>query len=100
MGSHITICANERYIVENGWIMFHDMWGGGADYSGKVKYYAKHMELQYQQLEANYKKYTRLTKKDLEIARHGELWLNAEQCLEKGVVDKIIKIGEQNNDLE
>jgi ATP-dependent protease ClpP protease subunit len=33
---------------------------------------------------------TKLTEKDLEIARHEELWLDSDECLQKGIVDLII----------
>lgn len=92
MASQISVAGNERYIYSNGWWMAHDMSGGiHGDYSGKVKYRAKFIEAHYKILEENYKKFTKLTNNDLELARNGELWLNAEQCLEKGIVDKILK---------
>ena len=34
--------------------------------------------------------HTKLTKADLEKARNGELWLNAKDCLKKGIVDRIV----------
>lgn len=92
MASQISVAGDERYIVRNGCWMAHDMKGGiTGDYSAKVEYRAERLKQHYKQLEKNYKKYTKLTKKDLEIARHGELWLNASQCLKKGIVDKILK---------
>jgi len=39
----------------------------------------------------NLKTYTKLTKRDLIKIATGELWLSAKECLEKGIVDKIIK---------
>jgi len=92
MASQISIVGDKRIITANGFWMAHDMSGGiTGDYLGKVKYRAKYLEKLFDVLEEDYKKYTKLTKKDLEIARNGELWLNAEQCLEKGIVDKILK---------
>ncbi len=91
MASQISVAGDERYIVRNGSWMAHDMRGGiDGDYSAKVEYRAKRLKQHYKQLEQIYKKYTKLTEKDLIIARNGELWLNASQCLKKGIVDKII----------
>jgi len=91
MASQISIAGNKRYMMENGWWMAHDMSGGiTGDYSEKVKCRAVFLEKHYQNLEDVYKKYTKLTSKDLDLARRGELWLNAKDCLKKGIVDKIL----------
>lgn len=91
MASIISIVGNERYIVKNGVWMAHDMRGGiWGDYSAKVEYRADWIKKHYQQLVDIYKQYTKLTEEDLKIARNGELWLQADECLKKGIVDKII----------
>jgi len=92
MASQISVAGNVRKIVHNGEWMAHDMSGGiTGDYSNKVKYRAKWIEKHYKMLEDNYKKFTKLTSKDLEIARNGELWLDAKECFDKGIVDEIIE---------
>lgn len=91
MASLISCAGDERKIVVNGEWMAHDMKGGiWGDYSDKVRDRAEWLEKHYKLLTDIYKKYTKLTKQDLERARHGELWLDAKQCLEKSIVDKII----------
>jgi len=91
MASLISCAGDVRKIVANGEWMAHDMKGGiFGDYSDKVRDRAEWIEKHFQLLTDVYKKHTKLTKKDLERARHGELWLDAEQCLKKGIVDKII----------
>jgi len=91
MASMISISGDERYMVKNGVWMAHDMRGGiWGDYSAKVEYRAEWTKKHYAQLEDIYKKYTKLTNKDLLIARNGELWLQSEECLQKGIIDKII----------
>jgi len=91
MGSQISISGDERWIVDNGVAMFHDMAGGiHGDYSLKVKDRAIFIEQYYGLLEANTKKHTKLTPTDLQKMRTGELWLFAKDCLKKGIVDKII----------
>jgi ATP-dependent Clp protease protease subunit len=93
MASQISIAGDKRKMMYNSEWMAHDMSGGiTGDYSNKVKYRAQWLEKHYKILEDNYKRFTKLTDKDLEIARNGELWLNAEECLEKGIIDEIIKI--------
>ena len=91
MGSQISICGDERWIVSNGVAMFHDMSGGiRGDYSLKVKDRAVFIEKYYQLLEDNTRNKTKLTEREIKKARTGELWLFAEDCLKKGIVDKII----------
>ena len=91
MASLISIAGDVRKMVANGEYMCHDMKGGiTGDYSEKVKYRAEWLEKHFQILNNIYREHSNLTEEDLEIARHGELWLNAEECLAKGVVDEII----------
>lgn len=93
MASQIAVAGNVRKMAHNGWLMIHDMSGGiSSDYSGKIKYRAQWIERHYKNLEDIYKRFTKLTNEDLEIARNGELWLDAKECLEKSIVDEIIKI--------
>ena len=37
------------------------------------------------------KRYTKLNTQDLRKISTGELWLSAEECLRKNIVDKILK---------
>jgi len=90
MGSQISIAGDARKIVSNGFLMFHDMTNSLPSYSGKIKYRAKYIEKLWDTLVATYTTHTKLSKKDLEIARNGELWLTAEESLAKGCVDEII----------
>jgi len=91
MGSQISINGDKRWIVSNGVAMFHDMSGGiHGDYSLKVKDRAIFIEKYYQLLENNTRSRTKLTEREIKKARTGELWLFAKECLEKGIVDKII----------
>lgn len=91
MGTQISINGDKRWIVKNGCAMLHDMAGGiWGDYSLKVKDRAVFIEKYYQLIEDNTRENTKLTEKEIKRARTGELWLFAEDCLKKGLVDKII----------
>ena len=90
MAGLISIVGKERYITKNAFWMSHDMSGGiTGDYSGKVEYRADFIKKQWQMIKNHLKTYTKLTIEEIELARNGELWLNAEQCLQKGIIDKI-----------
>lgn len=91
MGGHISVAGDERWIVPTGVFMAHDMAGGiGGDYSLKVKDRAIFMEQYYSLLENNLRKHTNLSEEQLLRARTGELWLFASDCIQYGVVDKIL----------
>jgi len=92
MGSQISIAGDVRKIVDNGFLMFHDMYSGTTDYSGKIKYRAMWLEKLWLTLVDTCTTHTKLTNEDLEIARNGELWINAEEALVKGCVDEIITV--------
>ena len=92
MAAMIAIAGTKRMIMKNSYIMFHDMSGGldGNDYAEKIIHRAKFIEKYRDLLEEHLREHTKLTKKDLETARHGELFLSPEEALSKGVVDQII----------
>ena len=92
MGSQISVAGDVRKIVDNGFLMFHDMYSGQTGYSGKLKYRAIWLEKLWEALVATCTMHTKLTDEDLAIARNGELWINAEEALVKGCVDEIIEI--------
>jgi ATP-dependent Clp protease protease subunit len=90
MGGHISIAGDKRVCYSNSVFMAHDMSTYMEDYSGKIKHRAKFLEKYYDLLEENLRKHTNLTEKELRQARDGELWLFADEMLDKGIVDEII----------
>lgn len=91
MAGHISINGDNRLITKNSTWMEHDMSGGvSGDYTTKVLDRTKNLEVTQKKLHHNLKKNTKLTKKELEKAKHGELWLESKECKLKGIVDKII----------
>lgn len=90
MGAIISVAGHRRYMTANSMWMAHDVSTGSYDYGTKViervEQGVKHWQKQTFDFWANHSK---LTPKDLEMARHGELWLTPEQCLDKGVVEKV-----------
>lgn len=90
MGGHISVAGNKRVCYESSVFMAHDMSSYVEDYSLKIHDRAKFLEKYYSILEKNLKKYTKLTPTDLKKARVGELWLFADEMLDKGIVDEII----------
>jgi ATP-dependent Clp protease protease subunit len=91
MGGLISIVGKKRFMTQNSFWMGHDMRGGiWGDYSGKVEYRAEYIKKLWTMLENHLKNYTKLTQEDLTLLRNGELWLSAEECLKKGIIDTIL----------
>jgi ATP-dependent protease ClpP protease subunit len=89
MAGIIAVAGHRRIITENSVWMAHDIHAGVIDYGTKIK--ARTEEYMREQGQAfNFlRENTKLTEKDLELARHEELWLTPKQCIEKGVVDQV-----------
>jgi len=93
MGSFISCVGDVRKMTSNAFWMAHDLKGGiHGDYEAKVIYRVEYLQKLWAIMVDVYRRHTKLTEEDLEIARHGELWLSAEECLEKGIIDEIIEI--------
>lgn len=90
MGGHISVAGNHRTCYEDSVWMAHDPSTYIEDYFGKIKDRAKFLEKYNDLIEENLRKHTKLTDEELLRARNGELWLLADEMLEKGIVDEII----------
>jgi len=90
MATFIALQGKKRYMTSNSFWMGHEMAHGHYDYYSKKKWRDKYEVQLWKSLRSVYTQKTKLTKKDMEIVDHGELWLGAEQCLEKGIIDKIL----------
>lgn len=90
MGTLIAIAGDERKCFKNTTFMFHDMFSGVVDYSQKMKARLDYTEKLYNKLESHILSNTKLTKEDVDLSRNEELWVFAEDAVEKGLVDSII----------
>lgn len=92
MAGLISISGDERYIAENGFWMGHDMSGGiYGDYSAKVEARGEYIKKLWVILADHIKGHSDLETKDINHLRNKELWLTAEECVDKGIVDKIAR---------
>ena len=90
MGGIISIFGAKRYMTKNSIWMAHDMQSGNYDYITKAEYrfeISKKLQSKAMQM---FREKTKLSEKDLEQSRHGELWLDAEECQAKGIVEDIL----------
>jgi ATP-dependent Clp protease protease subunit len=92
MACILAICGDQRYATKNSIFMLHDIAGGidGGDYTNKtadrVEFWMKNREQLWNLVASK----TKLSATDLDKARHGELWLTANEALAKGLIDHII----------
>ena len=86
----ISVSGDARQITKNSYWMGHDMTSGGIDYSSKLEERFKFQKSLWERIESILRSKTKLTKKDLQLLRNKELWLDANQCIKKGIADKII----------
>ena len=91
MAALVSVVGKQRYIYYNSYWMNHPLSEGQADYLQFIKDRTKFLIHLDKVTDDILKKYTRLTKADLRKISTGELWLAAEECLKKGIVDKIIR---------
>jgi len=90
MAALISIVGDKRLIYENSYWMQHSTSDVVGDYIQYIKDRTKFLCEFEARTEKILQTKTKLTKNDILKIRTGELWYNAEQCLAKGIVDKII----------
>jgi ATP-dependent Clp protease protease subunit len=90
MAALISICGDKRLIYTNSYWMQHSTSDIVGDYINYIKDRTKFLCEFEHRTEKMLKNRTKLTTGDITKIRTGELWLNADQCLQKGIVDEII----------
>jgi len=93
MAGIISACGNMRLMTENSIWMSHDMTAGIKDYATKLIERAEYYKKLQKQLFDIIRKQTKLSEQEIRKAINEELWLNAEECLSKGIIDKRISKG-------
>ncbi len=91
MAAMVSISGDKRYITENACFMQHstsDLIGGFFEHIKNRVSFLVRLE---KRMDNIIKQKTKLTHKQLNIIKNGELWLDAEEALKFGVVDNIIK---------
>ena len=90
MAALISICGDKRLIYSNSYWMQHSSSDVVGDYINYIKDRTKFLCEFEHRTEKMLKNRTKLTANDIMKIRTGELWLNADSCLQKGIVDEII----------
>jgi len=96
MGGIISVAGDVRLMTENSVWMAHDLAGGvWGDYTTKVIDRVKYLAGEQKRGETILRSFTKLSEAELKQSRHGELWLFPDDCLEKGIVDSVIRLNGQ-----
>lgn len=90
MAGVISVCGDKRSITEHSYWMAHPTTDYIEDYIKFIKDRTRYLDMLETKLENIFKKKTKLIKKDYEKMRNGELWLDAWQCIDKGICDNLI----------
>jgi len=90
MAGIISVVGDKRLMTSSSRWMGHPITAGSYDYLPHVKDRVKAAEWIEDLCMDIFKKHTNLSEKDIQKTQHGELWLSAEECLLKGIVDKIV----------
>lgn len=91
MAGIISLAGDKRFITENSVWMAHELTAGDYDYAQKMFDRVDFYKIVEKKLIKFLAEKTKLSQNELEKARRGELWLSAEECVEKGIVDGVIK---------
>ena len=89
MAALISVCGDKRMMSTSSRWMIHPMAAAAGDYVSFMKDRMKGIALYEECTVDILKKYTKLTDKEIKQAKHGEIWLTAKECKEKGIVDDI-----------
>jgi len=90
MATFIALTGKKKLMTANAHWMGHEMSRSSEDYYSKEKYRFEYEEKVWLQLRKFYMDKTKLTKDDMYKIDHHELWLDANQCLQKGIIDEIL----------
>jgi ATP-dependent Clp endopeptidase proteolytic subunit ClpP len=88
--SFLSVCGKKRFINRHAYMLIHQlssfMWGKYEDFKDEIQNLDKIMVM----IKQVYKEYTKIPMSKLdEILKH-DLWFEADECLEYGLVDEII----------
>ena len=90
-GTLLSLAGSQKFITENSYMLIHELRSGSWGKFSFIKDNFDNCNNLMDHIKNYYIKNTKLTKEELDIQLVKDLTWNAETCLEKGLVDKIIK---------
>jgi ATP-dependent Clp protease protease subunit len=90
-GTLLSLAGSRKFITENSYMLIHELRTGSWGKFSFIKDNFDNCNNLMDHIKDYYVKNTKLTKEELDIQLVKDLTWNAETCLEKGLVDEIIK---------
>jgi ATP-dependent Clp endopeptidase proteolytic subunit ClpP len=90
-GTLLSLAGTRKFITENSYMLIHELRSGSWGKFSFIKDNFDNCNNLMEHIKDYYVKNTKLTKEELDIQLVKDLTWNAETCLEKGLVDEIIK---------
>ena len=91
MAGIIAVAGDQRVIFKHAVWMAHDLNAYTCDYVTKMLDYAEFLKQSQKRVFEFLGSHTNLSSSELTKARNGELWLFADECKKKGIVDIVVK---------
>lgn len=86
----LSVVAHKRFIRQNSFMLVHQVSGGLWGSFAQFKDEMQNLDLLMKFIKTIYLNHTKFTEEELDNLLNHDIYLNAEQCLEKGLVDEII----------
>lgn len=86
----LSVVAHKRFIRHNSFMLVHQVSGGLWGNFAQFKDEMQNLDLLMKFIKTIYLTHTKFTEQELDNLLNHDIYLNAEQCLEKGLVDEII----------
>ena len=86
----MSVTAEKRYITSHSYMLIHQLSSGAWGKYEEIKDKMKNCDRLMKMIKNIYLKHTNIPKKKLEEILKHDLWFDAKQCLEYGLVDEII----------
>jgi ATP-dependent protease ClpP protease subunit len=86
----LSVVAKKRYIRKNSFMLIHQINGGIWGNFSEVRDEVQNLELLMTSIKNIYLKYSNFDEEELDNLLKHDIYLSAEQCLEKNIVDEII----------
>jgi len=91
MAGIVSISCDRRYITKNSFWMTHEISAETpVDYLSVILDKTEWLKTERDLMNNILRTRTKLTKEDIDKIQNGQLWLNAEECVKKGIAEKII----------
>ena len=87
----VSLAGEKRYMTKNSLMLIHELSGGSEGKYNQIKDNMRNFDLFMNMIKNMYKENSKLTENDLNYLLSHDFWLSSKECLEYGLIDKIIE---------